>query len=247
MTITRSALITGASRGIGLMIAERLAAQGYSLTLTARTQADVDRVATELSAAHGISAQGIAADLTRAEDLPALVAEHAAMSPTMDALILNGGMGLLGGVERMSHERLAEVFQVNFFSALQLFQSALPALRGAVERSPHRGARVIALASILGVHSQPRLGGYAASKAAVRSLVETINLEHSGNGISATAICPAYVATDMTAWLKDAIPSDEMLAGEDVAEITASLLALSPQAVVNEIVMSRAGTDGRIP
>ena len=247
MTAARSALITGASRGIGLSIARRLASQGYCLTLAARNQEDLDGVAAQLRAEFGVDARGVAADLSRPEDLAHLVQSHVDTSPGLDALVLNGGVGLLGGVERADRERLDNVFQINFTSALLLFQHALPALRATAANSPGTGARVIALASILGVYPQPKLGGYAASKAALRSLMESINLEHSSAGINATAICPAYVATDMTTWLEDSITAESMIAASDIAELVASLLALSPRAVVNEIVVSRAGTDGRMP
>lgn len=246
MTFSRSALITGASRGIGLSIADVLAARGYDLTVSARTQSDVDRVAARLESSYGISAQGVAADLSQPSELDQLVAAHAARFPRMDALVLNAGMGSLGSIERLDSERVQQIFQVNFGSAVQLFQAALPYLRAAADPSPGNGARVIALASILGVYPQPKLGAYAASKAALRSLVESINLEHSESGISATAICPGYVATDMTAWLKDTVHPDVMIRPDDIAHLVGALVALSSRAVVNEIVVSRAGTDGRI-
>ena len=72
-----------------------------------------------------------------------------------------------------------------------------------------RGARVIALASITGVYAEPGLAVYGASKAALISLMETLNAEESANGVMATAIAPAYVATDMSAWTADTIPAND--------------------------------------
>ncbi len=73
------------------------------------------------------------------------------------------------------------------------------------------------------------------------SLVETLNAEESGNGISASALAPAYVDTDMSDWIKDKIPAESMIEVNDVVEIVDALLKLSSRAVVPKLVLSRAG------
>lgn len=117
-------------------------------------------------------------------------------------------------------------------------------LRAAAAADRVRGARVIALASITGVYSEAGLAVYGAAKAALISLISTLNAEESGNGVTATAISPGYVDTEMSAWIHDRIPPEQMLTVNDVVEIIDTLLRLSSRAVVPNIVMTRAGTDG---
>ncbi len=103
---------------------------------------------------------------------------------------------------------------------------------------------MIALASITGVYAEAGLAVYGAAKAALISLIATLNAEESGNGITATTIAPGYVDTEMSSWIRDQIPPERMLPVTDVVEMVDALLRLSPRAVVPNIVMSRAGTDG---
>lgn len=123
-------------------------------------------------------------------------------------------------------------------------QNSLPLLRAGAAADPARGAKIVALASITGVYAERGLAVYGATKAALISLVQTLNAEESANGISATSIAPAFVDTDMSAWTHDAIPPSEMLEVNDIVEMTDAILRLSARAVVGNIVMTRAGTDG---
>jgi short-subunit dehydrogenase len=102
----------------------------------------------------------------------------------------------------------------------------------------------VALASITGVYAEAGLAVYGATKAALISLTETLNVEESGNGVSATALAPAYVDTDMSAWIHDTIPPEAMIEVNDIVELVDALLRLSSRAVVPKIVVGRAGTDG---
>ena len=87
-----------------------------------------------------------------------------------------------------------------------MIQNALPLLRAAAARSSRRGPKIVILSSITGAYAEEGLAAYGASKAAALSLAETFNAEQSANGISATAIAPAYVDTDMAAWAHDRLP-----------------------------------------
>ncbi len=241
---TRTALITGASRGIGLGIAERLARQGYSLTITAR---DADRLASVAESLRGAGAPEVVvapADMADADAVAGVLAEHAQRFGAMSALVLNAGMGTAGPVAETPMRRFDKTFAVNLRAPLQLIQGALPLLRDAAAAEPARGAKVIALSSITGVYAEAGLAVYGAAKAALVSLFATLNAEESGNGVTATTIAPAYVDTDMSAWIHDRIPPQDMLTVNDVVEMVDSLLRLSSRAVVPNIVMSRAGTDG---
>ncbi|NKY51533.1 SDR family NAD(P)-dependent oxidoreductase [Nocardia vermiculata] len=240
----RTALITGASRGIGQGIAERLAQQGYSLTITARDSARLDTVATELRAAGAADVAAVAADMSDAEAVAGIIDQHAQRFGAMSALVLNAGVGYAEPIADTAMRRFDKTIAVNLRAPLQLIQGALPLLRAAAAAEPARGAKVIALSSITGVYAEAGLSVYGAAKAALISLVATLNAEESGNGVTATTLAPAYVDTDMSAWIHDRIPPEDMLGVNDIVEVVDSLLRLSANAVVGNIVMSRAGTDG---
>ena len=240
----RTALITGASRGIGAGIAERLAQQGYALTLTARDSARLDTVAAELRAAGAADVAAVAADMSDAEAVTGVLEQHSQRFGAMSALVLNAGVGYAEPIADTAMRRFDKTFAVNLRAPLQLIQGALPLLRAAAAAEPARGAKVIALSSITGVYAEAGLSVYGAAKAALISLVATLNAEESGNGVTASTLAPAYVDTDMSAWIHDRIPPEDMLAVNDIVEVVDSLLRLSAKAVVGNVVMSRAGTDG---
>ncbi len=242
--MTKSALITGASRGIGLGVAKRLAHLGYSLTVTARDSQRLATVAQELSALGAPEVLAIAGDLSDPEHLERLTTEHNANHGSMTALILNAGVGTAGNIADFPLRRFDRTFAVNVRAPFQLLQQSLPLLRAGAAEDPNRGAKVVSLASITGVYAERGLAVYGATKAALISLTQTLNAEESANGISATTIAPGYVDTDMSKWTQDTIPPNEMLEVNDIVEIVAALLQLSSRAVVPNIVMTRAGTDG---
>lgn len=107
-----------------------------------------------------------------------------------------------------------------------------------------RQGYALTLSSITGVYAEAGLSVYGAAKAALISLIATLNAEESANGGTATAIAPGYIDTEMTAWIHDRIPPERMLAVDDVVGMVDTLRRLSSRAVVPNIVMSRAGTDG---
>jgi 3-oxoacyl-[acyl-carrier protein] reductase len=123
-------------------------------------------------------------------------------------------------------------------------QRSLPLLRAAAAADPERGAKVIALASITGVYAEPGLAVYGATKAALISFMETLNAEESAHGVTATAIAPGYVDTDMSAWVTDTIPAHAMIPVADVVAVADMLLSLSPRTAIPTIVMARSGTNG---
>jgi 3-oxoacyl-[acyl-carrier protein] reductase len=240
----KAALISGASRGIGLGIANRLAHQGYSLTISARDAARLDAVADELRSAGATEVLTVAADMSDTDGVARVLARHEERFGTLSALILNAGVGTAGALADSSTTRFDKILAVNLRAPLQLIQGALPMLRAGAKAAPERGAKVIALASITGVYAEAGLSVYGAAKAALISLIATLNAEESGNGVTATTIAPGYVDTDMSSWIHDRIPPDQMLSVTDLVEMVDALLRLSPRAVVPNIVMSRAGTDG---
>lgn len=243
--MTKSALITGGSGGIGLGVAEGLARRGWNLTVAARGAERLGQASTCLRQAGASNVLALVADVADDEQRTALVEAHRdAYGGAMDALVLNAGVGTAGMVETYPRKRLHRTFDVNLLAPFLLLQDCVSMLRRAAASDPQRGARVIVMSSITGVFAEPGLAVYGASKAALLSLVSSINQELSVEGITATALSPGYVDTEMSAWVHDRIPAEAMMTVEDIVTMVLAILDLSSRAVVSNIVMSRSGTDG---
>jgi short-subunit dehydrogenase len=238
-TARRAALVTGASRGIGAVIAARLAAAGWDLTVSARSAGPLEALAGELTAAHGVRVRAVVADMALEADVTALAGAHAAAFDRVDALVLNAGMGAIGPVADFPARRFDKLYAVNVRSAFVLVQALLPLLRATAAGGG--AAKVIAVASMTGLAGEPLNSAYGASKAALTSLCETLNTEESLSGVSATAVCPGYVATDMTASLSDQVAPADMIDAADVAEVVVGLTRLSRSVVVPVVPMTRPG------
>jgi 3-oxoacyl-[acyl-carrier protein] reductase len=232
--------VTGASRGIGRGIALELAQQGFGLTVSSRREEDLDALTDELGRSGAPEVVRAAADLSDRESLAAVVDRHRQTFGTMDVLVLAGGVGTGGPLQTLPASRVDKTLAVNLTSAIALVQRALPLLRAAAELHEEYGARVIALSSISGVHPEPGLAVYGASKAALVSLMETLNAEESSNGVMATAIAPAYVATDMSSWVTDRIPVETMIPVADVVAVVRMLVALGASTSLTRVVLSRS-------
>lgn len=236
----RTALVTGASRGIGAAIAERLAATGFELTVSARSAETLDQAATRLAGLYQVPVQAAAADMSAEEQVRALAGAHRDRFGHLDVLVLNAGLGSIGRFAEYPVRRLDKLFAVNVRAPYVLAQELLPELREAGRDSEH-GGRVIAIASTTGVVGEPLNAAYGATKAALISWCETVSTEESVQGVSATAVCPGYVATDMTKGLAGQVPLDQMLPATDVAETVVALTRLTRHTVVPSIVLTRPG------
>jgi short-subunit dehydrogenase len=233
------ALVTGASRGIGAAIATKFAAAGWDLTISARSLEPLQELASRLSGEFGVRVEVVTADMSDEEQLQKLSAAHIDGFNRVDALVLNAGMGQKGLIGELPVRRFDKLYHINVRSAYVLLQALLPTLRSTAETAG--AAKVVAIASITGVHPEPELSAYGATKAALISLCETFNLEESLNGVSATSISPGYVNTDMSTWT--AIPPEEMISADDVASMAFSITELSRYAVVPGIVLTRPGSN----
>jgi NAD(P)-dependent dehydrogenase (short-subunit alcohol dehydrogenase family) len=234
----RAALVTGASRGIGRAIARRLSDEGLDLTITARTQADLDDVAASV---RGVDVAAIAGDLAVPDDVDRIVRGHVERFGRLDVLVLNAGTGTIAPIEATSPSRFDKQMAVNFSAPFRLVSLCLPVLRRTAADHPAHGAKVLAVASITGMFAEAGMAVYAASKAALISLCETVNVEASRDGVCATALAPGYVDTDMSEWIRGEIPPDTMLTVDDVAELAVCVTRLSARAVVPTIPIVRAG------
>lgn len=236
---SRAALVTGASKGIGFAIAERLARRAYALTLVARDAATLDAARKELLDAGAHDVLTVAADLVDPAVAAACVDEHARHHGRLDVVALSAGTGTVAPIEEQTPSRIDRMLDLNLRAPMLLLRHALPLLRTA--GTEHGEAGVFVVSSITGEAPPPGYSVYAATKAGVTALAKAINAEASASGVRAAALSPGFVDTDMTTWVRSEIPATEMLAVTDVAEGVEFLLRLSRHAVVAEIVLARAG------
>lgn len=234
----RAAIVTGASRGIGLAIATALAQDGYAVTLTARRPEPLAATAAAL-AGRGFDVQHVTADLAQEDGIRAIVAAHRERYGRLDVLVNNGGIGV-GAAAGEQQTKLVDLqLDVNLRAIVLMYREALALLRAA---AAERGrAQVVNVASIAGKQPAAWMSVYSAAKAGVIAFSEAMNRELGADGIRSVALCPGWVDTDMTDFIKHQVPAAEMIRPEDVAEAVRFVLSLSPAAVVPEIVFQRPG------
>ena len=187
---TGTALITGASSGIGEEIARQLAARGHGVTLVARREDRLRALAEELASEHDVRAEALGADLGDAAAREALPGRIAALGLEVEILVNNAGFGGSGNVHRSEPARLAEMVELNCAALVELQARFTPDM---AERG--RGA-VINVASTSAFQPIPGTATYAATKAFVLALSEATHSELGGKGVTVTAVCPGPVKTE---------------------------------------------------
>jgi short-subunit dehydrogenase len=234
----RAAIVTGASRGIGLALAETLAAEGYALTVSAR-KPDTLETAAERLRASGAEVEALPANLADPEAIAALVARHRERFGRLDVLVNNAGVGI--GATAADHQAKHIDLQlgVNVRAIILLYRESIEMLRAA--GADHGSALVVNLASLAGKSPQPWLSVYSATKAAVIGYTRAMNKELNADGVKSVAFCPGFVDTDMSDFVKGTIPAEQMLTTGDIAEALRFMLRLSRYCVVPEIVFERPG------
>jgi short-subunit dehydrogenase len=234
----RAAIVTGASRGIGLALAKALGEEGFGLTLTARKPEPLQRTAEELQG-NGFDVEHRAANMADENAIKEVVSLHRERFGRLDVLVNNAGVGIGAAAGEQQTKFVDMQLGVNLRAIVLFYRECAEMLRGA--GGEHKGALVVNLASIAGKSPQPWLSVYSATKAAVVAYTQAMNKELNGDGIKSVAFCPGFVDTDMTEFVKETVPADEMLRTEDMAEALRFLLRVSPACVVPEIVFQRPG------
>lgn len=187
----RTALVTGASSGIGRAFARRYALAGYDVVLTARRTERLQALADELQSANPVAAHVIPADLAIADAPAALFAQIEARGLHIDALVNNAGFGVAGRFDDAPWPRQHDLLQVLVVAVCQLTHLALPAMKA-------RGfGRIINVASLAGF-APATVGAtlYAPAKAFVIRFSQSLALETHGTGVHVTALCPGFTRTE---------------------------------------------------
>lgn len=186
-----TALITGASAGLGLEYARLFAADKHDLILVARRRDRLEALATELTGAHGIKVQVIAADLMDPGVIPQILSEVGGRP--IDFLLNNAGFGTNGPFAELDAAKEAGEVQVNIGALVALTRAFLPAMIA------RKQGRILNIGSTAGFQPGPFMAVYYASKAFVNSFTEALWYELLGTGVTATVSCPGPTATEFQA------------------------------------------------
>jgi uncharacterized protein len=186
----KTALITGASAGLGSEFATLFAADGHDVVLVARRRDKLDAVSGEIAKKHGVRAFALAEDLTDPAAPERIVGELGRLGLEIEFLVNNAGFGSTGAFAELDAKRELDMVQVNVTAVVHLTRLLLPAM---VAR---RSGRVLNLGSTAGFQPGPFMAVYYASKAFVNSFTEALAFELQGTGVTATVSCPGATATE---------------------------------------------------
>ena len=234
----RAAIVTGASSGIGLAIADVLGQEGYGLTVAARRPEKLEEAAEGLRG-KGYEVEVVPASLSEEDGVRSVVAAHRDRFGRLDVLVNNAGVGIGAPVGEIATKRLDLQLDVNIRSIILFYRETVELLRAAA--GEHRRALVVNTASIAGKRGEAWLSVYSATKGAVVSFTQAMHQELSNEGIKSTAMCPGFVDTPMTDFVKGSVPPEEMMTPDDIAEAVRFLLRVSPACIVPEIQFLRPG------
>jgi 3-oxoacyl-[acyl-carrier protein] reductase len=234
------AVVTGGGRGIGKAIAESFAAEGAKVAVVSRTLSNAQAAADEINGAHPGAARGYAVDVADGAATAELGKVILADFGPVDILVNNAGVTKDGLLLRMSDEDWDVVLNTNLKGAFNLVK--------AFQRSllKQKGARIINVASVIGLIGNAGQANYAASKAGLIGFTKSVAREFAGRGVTVNAIAPGFIETDMTQGLgdqlkegiltkiplgrfgqaKDIAAAAVFLASEDACYITGQVLAV---------------------
>ena len=234
----RAALVTGGSSGIGLAIARGLGEDGYAVTISARRPEKLDAAGEQLRS-EGLEVHSHPAQMTDEEQIVALFAAHRERFGRLDVLVNNAGVGIGEAMDQITTKKLDIQIGANLRGLILATREGLPLLKEA--GAEHGKALIANTASIAGTKGQGWLSVYSATKAGVVGFSQATQKEHENEGIQVTALCPGFVDTNMTEFIRDHVAPEDMIRPEDIAEAVRFLLAVSPACLIPEIVFTRPG------
>jgi 3-oxoacyl-[acyl-carrier protein] reductase len=230
----KTAIVTGASRGIGYAVAEALAARGVKLAVCDRIESELRAAEKRLAGRTDVLAQ--LADVSDEHQVEAFVGAVRKRFGTPNILVNNAGIsGSYDIVEDTTPEEFDEILATNLRGTFLMTRAVL------AEMKKRRDGYIINIASIAGKEGGAEMSAYCASKFGVVGFTESLIEEARSHNVRACSICPECVATPMTR--DEPIPREEMLKPEDIAKTVLWLLDLSPVSVVKDVVLDRLGQE----
>ena len=238
----RVSLVTGASRGIGRAIAQAFAAEGASVVLAARDAAKLGEAVAEIQTKNG-KTEALALDVSDRASVESVVAKVVETHGRIDHLVNNAGVTRDNLLLRMKDEEWQQVLDTNLTGAFLCTQAVLkPMLK-------QRSGRIVTITSVVGLGGNAGQANYAASKAGVIGFTKSVAREVASRGITANAIAPGFIETDMTAAMPEkareavfaAIPLGRVGRPEDVAGAAVFLVSDAAAYVTGQVLAVDGG------
>ncbi len=243
MSDVKTALVTGASRGIGFVIAGKLAEAGYNLAICGTTQATIDQAAEQIREASGVDVIASAVDVSERDQIQNFVKETARHFGRLDVLVNNAGITRDNISMRMKAEEWDAVIDTNLSSVFNAMQAALRPMMKA------RGGRMINISSVVAGMGNPGQLNYCASKGGVEAMTRSLAREIGSRNITVNAVAPGFIETDMTAGLGEEahaqltarIPLGRLGQAEDIAAAVCFLASDSAGYITGQVLHVNGG------
>lgn len=235
----KKALVTGASGGIGVAIAQSLHAQGATVGLHGTRQEKLEQIASDL----GERAHVFPANLSDAQEVKALAQKAESDLEGIDILVNNAGITKDGLFVRMSDDDWDAVMDINLKACFQLIREvAYPMMR-------RKGGRIINITSVVGVTGNPGQGNYCASKAGMIGMSKSLAMEIASRGVTVNCVAPGFIETPMTDALTDkqketilaTVPSKRLGTGAEVASAVAYLASDEASYITGQTIHVNGG------
>lgn len=206
MTARKTAIVTGSTSGIGLAIAEALAAEGCDIVVNSFSDTPQDHaIAEQIAEKHKVEAAYIKADMSKPDECRALVAKSAERFGSVDILVNNAGIQHVAPVEEFPIGKWDAIIAINLSSAFHTTAAAIPLMKA------NGGGRIVNIASAHGLVASPFKSAYVAAKHGIMGLTKTVALEVAREKITCNAICPGYVLTPLVeAQIPDQMKAHDM-------------------------------------
>ncbi|HIA6962429.1 TPA: 3-oxoacyl-[acyl-carrier-protein] reductase, partial [Staphylococcus aureus] len=202
--MTKSALVTGASRGIGRSIALQLAEEGYNVAVNYAGSKEKAEAVVEEIKAKGVDSFAIQANVADADDVKAMIKEVVSQFGSLDVLVNNAGITRDNLLMRMKEQEWDDVIDTNLKGVFNCIQKATP------QMLRQRSGAIINLSSVVGAVGNPGQANYVATKAGVIGLTKSAARELASRGITVNAVAPGFIVSDMTDALSDEL-KEQML------------------------------------
>ncbi len=217
----KNAIVTGSTSGIGLGIAEALAADGMNVMINGFGKAEeIERIRSDLASSHGVEALYSGADMTEPDEIRSMVEQAEERLGSVDVLVNNAGIQHVSPIEEFPLEKWDAIIAINLSSSFHTIRAALPGMKS------RKWGRIINLASAHGLVASPFKSAYVSAKHGLLGLTKTVALEAAEHGVTVNAICPGYVKTPLVEkQIPDTAKSRGMTEEEVVRDV---LLAAQP-------------------
>jgi 3-oxoacyl-[acyl-carrier protein] reductase len=228
----KTAIVTGAGRGIGRCISGALADAGARVVLTARTRPQIEETAARIRD-NGGDAAAICADLTKENDIRDLFRSMDKLSDHLDVLVNNAGIGTFGPVRDFPVNDWDRIMSVNARGTFLCCQEAMKRM------VPRKSGYIINIASVVGFKGYINQSAYGASKHAIMGLTKTLAIEAQEHNIRVSAILPGGVDTGLIGDARPDLDRSSLMQPEDIAQTVLYLLSLSDRAAIDQIYIRR--------